>query len=67
MLILSRNIGQRIMIGDNIVITVLGVSARQARIGIDCPREIPVHREEVVKRIQEEKGGINDDDNGGNK
>lgn len=57
MLILTRRIGESIIIGDNVVITVLGVKGSQIRLGIDAPREISVHREEIYQRILEEKGG----------
>ena len=60
MLVLSRNVGQTIMIGDDVKIIVLGVNGRQVRIGIDAPKSIAVHREEIYKIIQEEKG-INPD------
>jgi len=60
MLVLTRNMNQSIIIGDNIVITVLGVRGNQVRFGIDAPKEISVHREEIYNRIQEEKG-INPD------
>lgn len=52
MLILTRKIGESINIGNDIVVTVLGVSGQQVRIGIDAPKEVPVHREEVTQRIQ---------------
>ena len=55
MLILTRNVGQTIKIGDDVSITVLGVQGNQVRIGIDAPREVSVHREEVYKRIEAEK------------
>lgn len=52
MLILGRRIGESIMIGDNIKITVLDVQGQQVRIGLDAPREVSVHREEIYQRIQ---------------
>ncbi len=55
MLILTRNIGQSIKIGDDVSITVLGVQGNQVRIGIDAPREVSVHREEIYNRIESEK------------
>ena len=62
MLVLSRRVGENLIIGDNITIQVLGISGRQVRLGITAPKEIAVHREEIYKRIQREK----EEDNSGN-
>ncbi|VVP62047.1 Translational regulator CsrA1 [Pseudomonas fluorescens] len=52
MLILTRKVGESINIGDDIKVTVLGVSGQQVRLGIDAPKEMAVHREEITQRIQ---------------
>lgn len=52
MLILSRNVGQRLMINENITITVIGVTGAQISLGIEAPKHIPIHREEIFQKIQ---------------
>lgn len=55
MLILTRKVGKSIMINDNIVITVLKIGSKYIQLGIEAPKDMPVHREEIYKRIQKEK------------
>jgi len=57
MLILTRRVGESVMIGSEITVTVLDVRGNQVRLGIAAPKEIPVHREEVYVRVQQEDGG----------
>lgn len=56
MLILTRRVGERIFIGENITVEVLGVRGNQVRIGVSAPAATPIHREEVAKRIKAENG-----------
>jgi carbon storage regulator len=55
MLILTRRTGETVMIGDEVTVTVLGVKGNQVRIGVNAPKAVPVHREEIFERIKREK------------
>jgi carbon storage regulator len=57
MLILTRRVGETLMIGDNVTVTVLGVKGNQVRIGINAPKDLAVHREEIYQRIKREQQG----------
>ncbi len=62
MLILTRRVGEAVMIGDDIKISVLGVKGNQIRLGVSAPREVAVHREEIYQRIQRENGADGEGD-----
>ena len=55
MLILTRRVGETLMIGDNVTVTVLGVKGNQVRIGVNAPKDVAVHREEIYERIKREQ------------
>ena len=59
MLILTRKVGEVIMIGEDVVVKVLGVRSGQVKIGIEAPRELPVHRHEIFERIKSENAAQN--------
>jgi carbon storage regulator len=55
MLILTRRVGETVMIGTDVTVTVLGVKGNQVRVGIEAPKSVPVHRKEIYERIQREQ------------
>lgn len=55
MLILTRRVGETVMIGENVTVTVLGVKGNQVRVGINAPKDISVHRKEIFERIKKER------------
>ena len=59
MLILTRRVGETLMIGDEVTVTVLGVKGNQVRIGVNAPRDVAVHREEIYDRIKTEQEQTN--------
>ena len=61
MLILTRRVGETLIIGDDVSVTVLGVRGNQVRLGVDAPKDVAVHREEIYQKIQDEKdNAVND-------
>ena len=62
MLILTRRSGEAVIVGDNVRIAVLDIRGNQVRLGVEAPREVTVHREEVYQRIVEEHGKVTDTD-----
>ncbi|MCW8917917.1 MAG: carbon storage regulator CsrA [Gammaproteobacteria bacterium] len=66
MLILTRRVGETLVIGDEVTVTVLGIKGNQVRIGVNAPKDVSVHREEIYDRIQREKSGAVAGSEGGN-
>lgn len=56
MLILTRRVGETLIIGNDVTVTVLGIKGNQVRIGVKAPKDVPVHREEIFERIRVERG-----------
>jgi len=59
MLVLTRKVGEALRIGDEVKVTVLGIKGKQVRIGIDAPKNVPVHRQEIYERIKREEQEAN--------
>jgi carbon storage regulator len=66
MLILTRRVGETLMIGDEVTVTVLGVKGNQVRLGVNAPRTVAVHREEIYERIKREQEGGGEPPEAGN-
>ena len=62
MLILTRRVGETLMIGDDVSVTVLGVKGNQVRVGIEAPKDVSVHRKEIYERIKDEETGPSEED-----
>jgi len=65
MLVLTRKPGEALMLADEVKITVLEVKGKQVRLGIDAPNDVAVHREEIYRRIEAERNGVETEDAGG--
>lgn len=63
MLILTRRVGEALVVGDEIIINILGVKGNQVRIGVDAPKTVSVHRQEIYKKIQKESSNSTDEEN----
>ncbi len=63
MLILTRRVGETLMVGDDVTVTVLGVKGNQVRIGVNAPKDVAVHREEIYERIKHEQDQSGNADN----
>ncbi|MFT5483969.1 MAG: carbon storage regulator [Halieaceae bacterium] len=66
MLILTRRVGETLMVGDEVTVTVLGVKGNQVRLGVNAPKHVAVHREEIYNRIQSESESEDEDEGRGN-
>jgi len=62
MLILTRRVGETVVIGNDVTVTILGVKGNQVRVGINAPKSVAVHREEIYERIKREQEGTSGDD-----
>ena len=65
MLILTRKVGETLMIGDEIEVTILSLKGNQVRIGVNAPKDVPVHREEIYDRIKREQAGTGNEASSG--
>jgi carbon storage regulator len=61
MLILTRRVGETLMVGDEVSVTVLGVKGNQVRLGVNAPKDVAVHREEIYERIKKEQDPVEND------